>query len=98
MWGILISAAGWLLNYFLGGAAIRWAVLALLWGGVAILLNMLLSYIPAFVDGSSLSSGTSSFTPGIWYFMDYFKVEFGISTALSAAVARFIVRRIPIIG
>lgn len=98
MWGLIISAAGWLINYLLGGAALRWAFLAILWGVFGYLLKMVLSYIPAFVDGSSLAAGTSSFTPAIWYFMDYFNVQFGISVCLSAAVARFIVRRIPGIG
>ncbi|HDL5700272.1 DUF2523 domain-containing protein [Glaesserella parasuis] len=34
----------------------------------------------------------------VWYFLELFKVPFGISLYLSAMVARFIIRRIPIIG
>jgi hypothetical protein len=98
MWGILVSAIGWIINYALGGSVIKWAVLAILWGGVFLLVKMLISFIPSFIDGSTLNASTSFFTPAIWYFFDYLKVSYGLSMVMSAFVARFLVRRIPFIG
>ncbi|MDP8163492.1 DUF2523 family protein [Pasteurella skyensis] len=34
----------------------------------------------------------------IWYFLELFRVPFGVNLLISAMVSRFIIRRLPIIG
>lgn len=34
----------------------------------------------------------------IWYFLELFKIPFGLSLYISAMLARFIIRRIPVVG
>ncbi|CAM2911371.1 DUF2523 domain-containing protein [Glaesserella parasuis] len=34
----------------------------------------------------------------IWYFLELFKVPYGLSLYISAMLARFIIRRIPVVG
>lgn len=98
MWGAIISAFGWLLNYILGAGAIKWAVLALLWYGVTILFDVLISLLPSWFDAGGLSGLFGFMTPGMWYFFDYFKGSTAISMIFGAVVARFLIRRLPFIG
>lgn len=98
MWGALVSAFGWLLQYVLGAGAIKWAVLALLWYGGSVLVSLLLSLLPAWFDATSLSGLFAFMPPGAWYFWDYAQGDAGLSMLLSAAVTRFLIRRIPFIG
>lgn len=49
-------------------------------------------------SASSLNGVFGGIPSGIWYFLDLFNFSMGFSTALSAFVARFIIRRLPVIG
>lgn len=98
MWGGIISALGWLINYVLGANVVKWAVLALLWYGVSVLFSTLLTLLPTWFDAGGLSGLFNFMTPGMWYFWDYFKGSEAISLIFGAVTARFLIRRIPIIG
>ena len=67
-------------------------------GAMGGLITLAISFIPDFVSMAGLNSFTFTFPPSIWYFIDLVKIEFGITTMLTALVARFILRRIPFIG
>lgn len=54
--------------------------------------------MPLLPTADLLSSLFSSLDPGIWWFLDLLKVDFGISSMLSSFAVRFIIRRIPVIG
>lgn len=60
-------------------------------------LEMFLSWIPAIdmIDPSSAASGLGS---DVLYFTTVMEVPYGLAAALSALLARFILRRIPFIG
>lgn len=49
-------------------------------------------------SASSLNGVFGGIPSGIWYFLDLFNFSMGFSTVLSAFVARFIIRRLPVIG
>lgn len=49
-------------------------------------------------SASSLTGVFGGIPSGIWYFLDLFNFSMGFSTVLSAFVARFIIRRLPVIG
>lgn len=54
--------------------------------------------VPLLPTGDLLSSLLSSLDPGVWWFLDLLKIDYGISAMLSSFVVRFIIRRIPVIG
>lgn len=53
-----------------------------------------------FITGliTSATQLLSQIDPGIWYFMDFLQVPFGITVCFSALLMRFLIRRIPFIG
>jgi hypothetical protein len=54
--------------------------------------------LPLFPGATKLTEAFSQQAPGVWYFLDLFKVGIGVSSSLSALVTRFIIRRVPILG
>lgn len=98
MWGIVVSALGRVVGWLLGAGTMQWVVAAVLWFGLASLLDLLLDLLPSWFGTDGLTSATSVFTPQIWYFIDYFNVQEGLSMLLSAYAIRFLIRRIPVIG
>jgi hypothetical protein len=98
MFGVFVAALGKIIGWLFGSAVVKWGVTALLFFGFTLFLDIALDLFPSWFSSEGLSNATSVFTPEIWYFIDYFNVQLGISMVLGAYVARFLVRRIPFIG
>jgi hypothetical protein len=95
MFGIVLSAlfsiVGWLFRSVLVKFIFYFALFFITTEFIQIL-------VPLLPGASSLTAAFSAQTPGVWYFLDMFKVGFGVSACLSAFVLRFMIRRIPVIG
>lgn len=65
---------------------------------VTLLVPLAVGYLGNFLGVGSLSSAFSSLPAGVWFFLDYFQVSFGLPLLISAWVSRFLIRRLPVIG
>lgn len=95
MFGILVSAFNVVLAWVFRSVLVKFAVYFALWFITTEFIQILASHLPG---ASSLTSAFSQQSPGVWYFLDLFKIPFGVSACLSAFVLRFIIRRLPVIG
>jgi hypothetical protein len=95
MWGILVSALFSAFGFVFRSVIVKFAVYFALFFVVTEFIALLVPMLPG---ASSLTSAFSVQSPGVWYFLDLFKVGFGVSACLAAYVTRFIIRRIPVIG
>lgn len=98
MFAPLIAALTRILAWFTGPAVIKWLFALVATAGFALLLDVLLSLLPAWFDGASLQASAAWFPPEVWYFIDYFQLQQGLGLMFSAYVARFLIRRLPVIG
>lgn len=94
MW-LLISP---LLTWIFRGVVVQFLVLTAVVALVVFLVPFAIEQIGAFIGTSGLSSAFSGLPAGIWYFIDLARLDFGVPWVLSAFVARFLVRRLPVIG
>lgn len=95
MYGILVSAFYSVLGWLVRSVLVKFVVYFALWFITTEFMQVLVPLLPG---ASSLTSAFSQQAPGIWHFLDLFKVPFGISACLSAALLRFAIRRLPVIG
>lgn len=95
MFGILVSALYTVLGFLVRSALVKFVVFFALFYITTELMTVVIPLLP---NASSMLNAFSMQAPGVWYFLDIFKVGFGISISLSAFVTRFIIRRIPLIG
>jgi hypothetical protein len=61
----------------------------------------MLEHLLPFVSPSAMASLTALFQsvpPGLWWFLDTMRLDIGIPVVFSAYVARFVIRRLPVIG
>ncbi len=98
MFGLIVAAASRVVAWGLGSGVVKWGFTALLWFGLALLLDIVLDLLPAWFSSDGIGGASSVFTPEIWYFIDYFNLQLGLSMLFGAYVARFLIRRIPFIG
>lgn len=95
MFGILLSALYSALGFVLRSVLVKFAAFFALFFVTTEFIQLVVPLLPG---ASSLTSAFANQAPGVWYFLDLFKVGFGVSACLSAYVTRFIIRRIPVIG
>ena len=62
------------------------------------LMPVVLNYISTFVSPGGLTAVFSNIDPGVWYWLDFFALDYGLPLIISAYCARFLIRRIPFIG
>lgn len=98
MFAALVAAFGRILSWFLGASSMKWAVGAFLAFGLTLLVDLILTLFPTWFSPDGLASATSVFPPSMWFFIDYFQLQVGLSMTFSAYVARFLIRRIPFLG
>lgn len=95
MFGIVLSALFSALGFLLRSVLVKFAAFFALFFVTTEFIQLVVPMLPG---ASSLTSAFASQAPGVWFFLDLFKVGFGVSVCLSAYVTRFIIRRIPVIG
>ena len=55
-------------------------------------------FIAPHIGTSGLTGAFGALGAGVWYFLDFFNLAFGLPLVISAFVARFLIRRLPVIG
>lgn len=95
MFGIFLSAIFSALGFLLRSVLVKFVVF---FGLFFITTEFIALVVPLLPGAASLTQAFAAQAPGVWYFLDLFKVGVGVSACLSAFVTRFIIRRIPVIG
>jgi len=94
---LLLSAVNSLLAFLVRSVLVKFAVFFGLFfvtsGFIAVLLSS--GLLPNLASVASAMGGISA---GVWYWLDLFNLSYGLNVIFSAYVARFIIRRIPLIG
>lgn len=95
MFGIVLSALNVVLGFIFRSLIVKFIAFFALFFVTTEFIQLVVPLLPG---ASTLTNAFSAQAPGVWYFLDLFKVSFGVSACLSAFVTRFIIRRIPVIG
>jgi hypothetical protein len=95
MFGIVLSALNVLLGFIFRSLIVKFIAFFALFFVTTEFIQLVVPLLPG---ATSLTNAFAAQAPGVWYFLDLFKVGFGVSACVSAFVTRFIIRRIPVIG
>jgi len=97
MFGILVSALNVALGFVFRSVIVKFVIFFALFFVVAGFVEVLQA--SGLLPSAGSLNGVFSLIPSsVWYFLDLFKFSLGFSMVVSAYVARFIIRRIPVIG
>ncbi|AKO45630.1 DUF2523 family protein [[Haemophilus] ducreyi] len=92
----LANAFSGVLSFIFNTLVVKFFVFGCVFIAVTEIVPILIeTFLPKQVHLSTL---ISKIPPGIAYFLNFFKVEVGIQSMLSAYTSRFLIRRIPLVG
>lgn len=77
---------------------IKFVIFAGLFAVVAFLVPKVVGYLAPWIGTGNLSSVFTGLAPGVWFFLDFFQLSYGVPLLISAFVTRFLIRRLPVIG
>lgn len=94
MQAILWPIVSWLLREII----IKFSVLTAIFALVAFLIPKAIAIITPAIGTAGLSAAFAGLPAGVWYFLDAFNLGYGLPLMIAAYVARFTLRRLPVIG
>lgn len=87
-----------LVSFLIRDVFVKFFVFTAVFALVAFLVPKAVEFITPFIGSGSLNSAFGGVGPGIWFFLDFFNLSFGVPLLISAWVSRFLIRRLPVIG
>lgn len=94
MQAILWPIVSWLLREIIVKFVVFTAVFAL----VAFLVPKAVEFLAPWLNTAGLAEAFAGLGSGVWFFLDFFQIGFGVPLLISAWVTRFLIRRLPVIG
>lgn len=95
MFKILQSFGNGMLGFLLQTKTLSFIIFTL----ITIITGLFIPYIVKLLPGvSNLNEGLLGLPPTVWYFLNLFKIPYGLTLVVSAYATRFTIRRLPFIG
>ena len=94
MQALLWPIVSWLLRE----VVLRFVILGAIFLALSVLVPMAVGFLTPWLGTSGLSSAFTGLSSGVWYFLDFFNLGYGVPLMISAFVTRFLIRRLPLIG
>lgn len=87
-----------LLTWVLREAVVKFLVFTALFVLLAFLVPKAIAFVSPWIGTGGLSSAFSGLGGGVWFFLDFFQLAYGVPLMIAAWVTRFVIRRLPLIG
>lgn len=97
LFSIISFALNSLLGFMFRASVVKWVTFFALWYVVKEFVSALKAG-DFFPQVTALNEAFSGIPNGVWYWLDLFAVSDGAPMVISAIAARFLIRRLPIIG
>jgi len=77
---------------------VKFLILTAVFALVAFIAPYAIQYLGSFISTDGLNGAFSALPAGVWFFIDYCRIGFGLPLIISAMISRFLIRRLPVIG
>lgn len=93
MQALLWPVVSWLVRE----VVVKFVVLGALFALLSFVGPLMVGYVAGYTP-EKLTTAFTSLAPGVWWFLDKFALDVGVPLLLSANIAAFLIRRLPVIG
>jgi len=94
----ILSILSPLISWIFRGVVIKFVILTAVFAVMSIVVPIAASFVAPYIGVASLNNAFSSLGSDVWFYLDFFALGYGLPLLISAAVTRFLIRRLPIIG
>ena len=94
MQAILYAVVVWVLRQ----VVVKFVVIGAVYALLVILVPMAAGYVSPYIGVSSLNSLFAAVPDSVYFFFYFFRLDVGLPLIISAFIAGFLIRRLPLIG
>jgi len=76
----------------------KFIIFAVVYLVITMMIPLFFDLAGGFLGVNVLTTAFSSLSPGVWYFLDFARLDVGLPALLSVAVTLFILRRVPFLN
>lgn len=85
-------------SFFLRTVVVKFIVLTGVFAVMALAIPAAINLIAPHIGTAGLTSSFGGLDSGVWWVLDAFSFGYGLPLIISAFIARFLIRRLPVIG
>lgn len=94
MLAILAPLVSWIFR----GIVVKFVILTGIFAVMVIVIPAAISLLAPHIGTTGLTNSFTGLDAGVWWVLDLFNLSYGVPLLISAYVARFLIRRLPVIG
>ena len=94
MQAILYTIVVWIIRQ----VVIKFVVIGAVYALLVLLVPMVVGYVTPFIGTGSLNSLFAAIPDSVYFFLYFFRLDVGLPLTISAFIASFLIRRLPLIG
>lgn len=87
-----------LISWIFREIVVKFLIFSALFAVLAFIIPKAIDILAPWLVTSGLSGAFSGLGAGVWFFLDFFQLSYGVPLLISAHVTRFLIRRLPVIG
>ncbi len=91
---ILFIVVGWLVRE----VVVKFLVIAAVYALLVLLIPMAIEQVTPYISTGNLTSLFAQVPDSIYFFFYFLRIDFGLPLCIAASIARFLIRRLPVIG
>lgn len=91
---ILFIVASWIVREIV----VKFLVIAAIYSVLVLLVPMVVGFITPYISTAGLNSAFAAVPDGVYFFFYYMRLDVGLPLEISACVAVFLIRRLPVVG
>jgi len=77
---------------------VKFLVIAAIYAALVLLVPMVVGFITPYISTAGLNSAFAAVPDGVYFFFYYMRLDVGLPLLISASIASFLIRRLPVVG
>ena len=91
---IIFIVVSWIIRE----VVLKFLVIAAIYSALVLLVPMVVGFITPYISTAGLNSAFAAVPDGVYFFFYYMRLDVGLPLLISASIASFLIRRLPVVG
>jgi hypothetical protein len=87
-----------IVSWIVREVVVKFLIIAAIYAALVLLVPMVVGFITPYISTAGLNSAFGAVPDGVYFFFYYMRLDVGLPLLISASIASFLIRRLPVVG